>query len=94
MRIGAAPLAGTNSANAELVADIIGQDTAQLRLLNGNQGGTAALMNALGSRGVRPTTFEDWGRIDAAELEMGSQRGKLREKIVALPELLQTASAA
>ncbi len=76
------------------MADIIGEDTAQLRLIHGDQGGTAALTHALANRGMHPTSFEDWGRIDAAELERGSQRGKLREKIAALPELLQVAGAA
>lgn len=82
---------GTNSANAELVADVIGEDTQQLRLMRGDEGGTAALMEALTSRGVRPTSFDDWGRIDAAEVEQGSRAGKPREKLVTMPELLQTA---
>lgn len=84
-------VSGTNSANAELVADVIWEDTQQLRLIRGSGGGTDALLQALASRGVRPTSFDDWGRIDAAELERGRKRGKLREKMVSMPELLQTA---
>ncbi len=76
------------------MADIIGEDTAQLRLICGNEGGTRALVNALSSWGTSPTSFDDWGKIDAAELERGSQRGKLREKITSLPELLQVVGAA
>lgn len=83
--------AGTNSANAELVADVIQEDTNDLRLIRGAEGGTDALLEVLAGRGVNPTSFNDWGKIDAAELRQGQLRGKVREKIVTMPELLQTA---
>jgi hypothetical protein len=83
--------AGTNSANAELVADVIQEDTRDLRLIRGAEGGTDALLEVLAGRGVSPTSFNDWGKIHAAELRQGQLRGKVREKIVTMPELLQTA---
>ena len=84
--------AGTNSANAEFVADVIGEDTDRLQLIRGDEGGTAALTAALAARGVASTSFEDWQRIAAAELAEGERRGKLREKVVTLPELLAIAA--
>jgi hypothetical protein len=83
--------AGTNSANAELVADVIGDDTPELQLIRGSEGGSVSLLEVLASRSVCPTSFSDWGKIDGAELHQGQQRAKLREKIVSMPELLQTA---
>lgn len=42
----------------------------------------------LAARGVRPSTLEDWRRIDAAEIDRGGLRGRERTKIEAWHELL------
>jgi hypothetical protein len=73
------------------VADVIQDDVQELRLIHGAEGGTDPVLELLASRGVSPTSFNDWGKIDLAELRAGQLRGKVREKIVAMPELLQTA---
>jgi hypothetical protein len=73
------------------VADVIQEDTNNLRLIRGAEGGTDALLEVLAGRGASPTSFADWGKIDAAELHQGQLRGKVREKIVTMPELLQVA---
>jgi ferredoxin--NADP+ reductase len=42
-------------------------------------------------KGLRPTSYEDWMRIDAAEGELGSRFGRSRTKIASWPELLNIA---
>ena len=42
-------------------------------------------------KGLRPTTYEDWTRIDAAEGELGSRFGRSRTKIASWAELLEIA---
>lgn len=39
--------------------------------------------------GLRPTSWQDWQRIDAAERERGQQKGKVREKFGRVDEMLQ-----
>nr|WP_300151186.1 FAD-dependent oxidoreductase [Propionicimonas sp.] len=48
----------------------------------------ADLDAALAARGVRPSTFADWRRIDEEEIARGSLRGRERTKIEAWHELL------
>ena len=40
-------------------------------------------------RGLRPTSWQDWQRIDAVERERGQQKGKLRDKITRVEEMLE-----
>jgi len=49
---------------------------------------TGALVEALGLRGVRIVSWQDWRRIDAAEIERGKAKGKPREKFVTIDEML------
>jgi hypothetical protein len=39
-------------------------------------------------RGVRVVGYDDWRRIDAAEIERGAALGKPREKFVSVDEML------
>ncbi|WP_028709576.1 FAD-dependent oxidoreductase [Propionicicella superfundia] len=48
----------------------------------------------LAGRGVRPSTLEDWRRIDAAEIARGSIRGRERTKVEAWHDLLALVSRA
>ncbi len=43
------------------------------------------------SKGMRPTSFADWRRIDAAESALGAEDGRAREKIAAWTELIEIA---
>ncbi|XP_030915786.1 NADPH:adrenodoxin oxidoreductase, mitochondrial [Geospiza fortis] len=73
-------------------------DTAQ-SLLEDLQGGVLDLSpsregfglveSILHSRGVRPVSFSDWEKIDAAEVARGKAAGKPREKIVDPAEMLR-----
>ena len=47
-----------------------------------------AVAELLQSRDVRVVTYEDWQRIDAAEVERGSFAGKPREKFTTVAEML------
>ena len=49
---------------------------------------SAALRALLAARGVRPVTFADWQRIDAAEIARGKRKGKPREKFSRIEEML------
>lgn len=40
-------------------------------------------------RGLNPTTWQDWERIDAVERERGKQKGKIREKFGRVEEMLE-----
>jgi len=46
---------------------------------------------AAAAAGIRPVTFADWQKIDKVERSRGESRGKLREKIVDVTEMLQVA---
>jgi ferredoxin--NADP+ reductase len=50
---------------------------------------SAPLRDLLAARGVRVVTFEDWRRIDAAEVERGTAKGKPREKFVSVPDMVR-----
>jgi NADPH-dependent glutamate synthase beta subunit-like oxidoreductase len=45
-------------------------------------------VETLRGRGVRVVNFDDWRRIDAAEVEAGKARGKPREKFVRVADML------
>jgi NADPH-dependent glutamate synthase beta subunit-like oxidoreductase len=45
-------------------------------------------MQLLKSREVRVVTFNDWKKIDAAEIERGTKSGKPREKFVRVSGML------
>jgi ferredoxin--NADP+ reductase len=57
------------------------------------QGTRAAVASLLESRGVRPVSYEDWKRIDAAETSRGAAVGKPREKFIRVEEMLAVSSA-
>lgn len=40
-------------------------------------------------RGLRPTSWKDWQRIDAVERERGQQKGKIRDKMGRVEEMLE-----
>ncbi|NXU69977.1 ADRO protein, partial [Horornis vulcanius] len=51
--------------------------------------GFGLVESILHSRGVRPVSFSDWEKIDAAEVARGKAAGKPREKIVDPEEMLR-----
>ena len=55
--------------------------------------GRAALAPLLAERGVRTVTFEDWKKIEAAEIARADGRDSPREKFVSVPEMLKVLDA-
>ncbi|OGX33503.1 MAG: NADP oxidoreductase [Omnitrophica WOR_2 bacterium RIFCSPHIGHO2_02_FULL_52_10] len=49
---------------------------------------TRALTKILNAKGKRVVTFQDWLKIDAAEIQRGQKAGKPREKFVAVEEMI------
>jgi ferredoxin--NADP+ reductase len=47
-----------------------------------------AVLALLTSRGVRVVSYDDWRRIDAAEVKRGAPQGKPREKFVTVEEMI------
>jgi adrenodoxin-NADP+ reductase len=84
-------------------ADVIVQDwTQDVPFLNDVQGGTGRETTGLGwdgvkeevmSRGLRPLSWADWKRIDAAERARGQKAGKEREKFASVADMLQALDA-
>ena len=83
--------------DAFTTADSIMQDLA-------NYNGSGSLLHAPGHssglgwdgvkaeaerRGLRPTSWKDWQRIDAVERERGKQKGKIRDKMGRVEEMLE-----
>lgn len=63
-------------------------------LLNSESGGSTGLgwegvCPEADKRGLHPTTWQDWQRIDAVEKERGKQKGKIREKFGRVEEMLE-----
>lgn len=50
---------------------------------------TAPFLEMLTARGVQPSTFEDWQRINEAEMWLGASRGRERTKIEQWHQLLE-----
>ncbi len=45
----------------------------------------------LSGKRIRPVTFNDWKKIEAAEIQAGEQLGKPREKMTSLEEMYSVA---
>jgi len=57
----------------------------------GSTKGFQALESLLLSSGIRPVFFDQWHKIDQVEQERGRERGKPREKIISVQEMLDIA---
>lgn len=77
---------GTNKPDSEetvnsLLADLGGLPPCQTP-------DTEQLISFLSGQGVRFVQFNDWKKIDAAEIAKGQESGKIREKFVAVEDML------
>ena len=82
---------GTNRADSvatveSLLADLPKLDSGEAKP------GAASLYPLLASRGVRVISYEDWLKIDAAEVERGKLKNKPREKFTTVAEMLAVLS--
>ncbi|XP_015250916.1 PREDICTED: NADPH:adrenodoxin oxidoreductase, mitochondrial [Cyprinodon variegatus] len=53
--------------------------------------GSQVVSRLLEERGVKPVTFSDWEKIDSLETKRGDARGKPREKLLTVEEMLTAA---
>jgi adrenodoxin-NADP+ reductase len=65
----------------------------RISFLNAESGGSTGLgwegvRPEAEQRGLLPTSWQDWERIDFAEMEKGRQKGKVREKFGRVEEML------
>jgi ferredoxin--NADP+ reductase len=73
---------GTNKADGDQVAQQIAED-----VTGGTRPGGAGLREILAQRGVRPVTFADWLRIEAAEVA-AAPPGAPRRKLIRIKDML------
>ncbi len=78
---------GTNKPDSEETVKKILEDAPQLKPCVTPD--TNALKDFLKKKGLRPVSFEDWKKIDAAEIERGILSGKPREKFVKKEDMLK-----
>jgi ferredoxin--NADP+ reductase len=77
---------GTNKPDSQATVAALIADVPKLQACTHRDG--TGLLELLRSRNVRPVTFADWQRIDAAEIERGKPKGKPREKFSRIQEML------
>ncbi|XP_014034966.1 NADPH:adrenodoxin oxidoreductase, mitochondrial isoform X1 [Salmo salar] len=68
----------------------IGKGTLDVSTVKPGSQGVSALLE---KRGVKPVSFSDWEKIDSEETRRGETRGKPREKMLDVGEMLQVARA-
>jgi ferredoxin--NADP+ reductase len=84
---GPSGLIGTNKADSRETVDLLLRDAEALR----SRTPTLDAAELLASRGVKVVTFADYQRIDAAEKARGAERGKVRDKLERVPDMLAAA---
>jgi ferredoxin--NADP+ reductase len=77
---------GTNKADGDVVARQIAEDMAG-DITEGGRPGGAGLKVLLAQRGVRPISFADWLRIEAAEVAAAAP-GAPRRKLIRIKDML------
>ncbi len=78
---------GTNKPDAGETVERILEDAASGALPAPAAGDREAVERLLGERGARPVSFDDWLRVDAAEVAAGEVRGRPRVKAITLAEV-------
>jgi len=83
---GATGIIGTNKMDSDETVHNLFEDLENMNACP--EPSTEALLAFLKSKEVRPVSFADWKKIDAAELERGKALGKSREKFVRVSGML------
>ena len=85
-------LIGSNVADANATVELVLEDLREGRIEPASITDPKAIPALLESRGVHLVTFNDWRRLDAAEVEAGEKVGKIREKFTRVTDMLQALS--
>jgi len=83
---------GTNKADASATVQAMLEDAARHTAGDGLSPDPDAIPALLAHKQVRAVTFPDWKRIDQIEIAAGKKRGKPREKLTTIAELLAAVS--
>jgi ferredoxin--NADP+ reductase len=83
---------GTNKPDAVATVQAMLADAAQYPVWHGLSSDPEAIAALLAQKQVRAVTFTDWKRIDQIEITAGKKRGKPREKLTTIAELLAAVS--
>jgi ferredoxin--NADP+ reductase len=83
---------GTNKLDATATVQAMLEDAAQYPAWEGLSLDLNAIPVLLAHKQVRAITFTDWKRIDQVEIAAGRKRGKPREKLTTIAELLEAAN--
>jgi ferredoxin/flavodoxin---NADP+ reductase len=84
---GPSGIIGTNRACSVATVKALLTDLAMLDS-GDSKAGAEALYSLLDSRNVRTLSYQEWKKIDAVEIERGQVKGKPREKITYVKEML------
>jgi ferredoxin--NADP+ reductase len=84
---GPSGLIGTNKADAKETVDLLLRDVPALR----GRVLTLDVVELLATRGVQVVDFEHYRNIDTAEKARGMARGKVRDKLTRVPDMLAAA---
>eukprot|EP00249_Psilotum_nudum_P006320 c19634_g1_i2 orf=824-1510(+) len=90
LKRGPSGIIGTNLVCAEeVVQSIVEDNEAGLLPMGGSHAGNVCLQELLRKREINFISFKDWLKINAEEIARGSYKGKPREKITSLEEMLK-----
>lgn len=87
---GPSGIIGTNRACAVETVNALIEDTGKLE--NDNKPGRDKVYEILDSRQVKYINYDQWKTIDQAEIERGEAKGKPREKITSVDEMISLVS--
>ena len=82
---GPSGLIGSNRPDSKATVEAFLEDLPSLERAPGG----SDLGKLLDERGVRWFSWADWLKLDAEELRLGEERGKVREKFISVPEMLE-----
>jgi ferredoxin--NADP+ reductase len=83
---------GTNKSDAIATVQAMLEDAIQYSIWEGLSSDPDAIPALLAQKQIRTVTFTDWKRIDQIEIAAGKKRGKPREKLTTIAELLAAVS--
>jgi ferredoxin--NADP+ reductase len=86
IRRGPLGVIGTNKADGVAVAERMVEDVASLPAVEWPS--PDELPRVLAERGVEVATYSDWLAIDRLEVEAGKEKGKVREKLTRIEDML------
>lgn len=81
---------GTNRADSMETVESLLEDVPKLD--HASKTGAETIRSILAARHVRDVSYSGWQTIDAIERERGSPKGKPREKMTSIPEMVEAAS--